>query len=116
MVRTFLMSRDYSALTHGSDHSERQAQSFLDPQYDSTAIPLTGIRTRANRVLMSIPETREHSSDVLLKAPVISGLSFSRFRLIFTESLGLPLRQYILYLDENFSPDHGNYADRSPLA
>jgi AraC-like DNA-binding protein len=99
-ARIFLMTSDYPAIVNGFDHSERYARTFLGPQFDSTAIPNpTRVHPRVNRVLMSIPERLENSSDVSLKTlAAISSLSPSRFMHIFTESLGIPLRQYILGL------------------
>jgi AraC-like DNA-binding protein len=59
----------------------------------------TRVHPRINRVLKSIPERLEGSNDVSLKAlAAISGLSPSRFMHVFTESLGIPLRTYILLL------------------
>jgi AraC-like DNA-binding protein len=94
------MSRDHSAIVNGFNHPGRHARTFFGPQFASTAIPNpTKVHPRVNRVLMSMPERLEDSSDVSLKTlAAISGLSPSRFMHVFTESVGMPLRQYILGL------------------
>jgi AraC-like DNA-binding protein len=94
------MSWDHSAIVNGFNPSDRHARNFLGPQFANTAIPNpTRVHPRVNRVLMSIPERLEDSSDVSLKTlAAISGLSPSRFMHVFTESVGIPLRQYILTL------------------
>jgi len=94
------MSWGQSAIVNGCNHSDRHARTFHGPQFASTAIPNpTRVHPRVNRVLMSIPERLEDSSDVSLKTlAAISGLSPSRFMHVFTESVGMPLRQYILGL------------------
>jgi AraC-like DNA-binding protein len=57
------------------------------------------IHPRVNRVLKHLRERLGRGSDFSLKTlAVISGLSPSRFMHVFTESVGVPLRQYILWL------------------
>ncbi|PWT73332.1 MAG: hypothetical protein C5B60_08335 [Chloroflexi bacterium] len=94
------MNRNHSAIVNGFNHSERHARPLLGPQFDSTAIPNpTRVHPRVNQALRSIPKRLENSSDVSLKTlAAVSGLSPSRFMHIFTESVGIPLRQYILGL------------------
>jgi AraC-like DNA-binding protein len=54
---------------------------------------------RIHRVLKTIPERLERTNGVSLKTlAAISGLSPSRFMHVFTESVGVPLRPYILGL------------------
>jgi len=94
------MNRNHSEIVNAFNHSERHARPLFDPQSDSTAIPNpTRVHPRVNRVLRSILKRLENSSDVSLKAlAAISGLSPSRFMHVFTESVGIPLRPYILGL------------------
>jgi len=94
------MSWDHSANVNGFNHSGSHARTFFDPQFASTANPNpTRVHPRINRVLISIPERLEDSSDVSLKTlAAICGLSPSRFMHVFTQSVGIPLRQYILGL------------------
>ena len=94
------MSWDHSAIVNGFNHSDRHARTFFGPQFASTANPNPArVHPQVNRVLMSIPGRLEDSSDVSLKTlAAISGLSPSRFMHVFTESVGIPLRQYILSL------------------
>jgi AraC-like DNA-binding protein len=55
------------------------------------------IHPRVNRVLKSIPTRIEEGADLSLNAlSVVAGLSPSRFMHVFTESMGMPLRRYIL--------------------
>src|SRR5215813_15429244 len=57
------------------------------------------IHPGVNRVLRLIPERLETSSDVSLKALAgVAGLSPSRLMHVFTESIGVALRPYILGL------------------
>jgi AraC-like DNA-binding protein len=57
------------------------------------------IHPRVKRVLRLIPERLETSSDVSLKGlAAIAGLSPSRLMHVFTESVGVALRPYILGL------------------
>jgi AraC-like DNA-binding protein len=92
------MNRNHAAIVNGFNHSDGHARTFFDPQFASTANPNpTRVHPRLNRVLISIPERLEDSSDVSLKTlAAISGLSPSRFMHVFTESVGIPLRSYIL--------------------
>jgi AraC-like DNA-binding protein len=54
---------------------------------------------RVNRVLRSIPDRLARDNDVSLKTLAdIAGLSPSRFMHVFTASVGMPLRPYILNL------------------
>src|SRR5262249_56386848 len=57
------------------------------------------IHPRVNRVLKYLREKLGVSDDFSLKTLAsISGLSQSRFMHVFTESVGVPLRPYILWL------------------
>jgi len=57
------------------------------------------VHPRVNRALKSIPERLGESTNVSLKTlAAIAGLSPSRFMHVFTESVGVPLRPYILSL------------------
>jgi AraC-like DNA-binding protein len=57
------------------------------------------IHPRVNRVLKYLPERLGVSDDVSLETLAgISGLSQSRFMHVFTESVQVPLRRYILWL------------------
>jgi AraC-like DNA-binding protein len=57
------------------------------------------VHPRVNRALKTIAERLGTSSDVSLKSlAAIAGLSPSRFMHVFTESVGVPLRPYILGL------------------
>jgi AraC-like DNA-binding protein len=57
------------------------------------------VHPRIHRVLKTIPERLETTNGVSLKSlAAISGLSPSRFMHVFTESVGVPLRPYILHL------------------
>ena len=93
------MGWGHSAIVNGFNHSDSHARIFFDPQFACTAnLNPTRVHPRVNRVLTSIPRL-EDSSDVSLKAlAAISGLSPSRFMHVFTQSVGIPLRQYILGL------------------
>jgi AraC-like DNA-binding protein len=92
------MKRNHSEIVNGFSHSESLAQPLLGPQFDSKVLlNPTGVHPRVNRVLRSIPSRLENASDVSLKTlAAISGLSPSRFMHVFTESVGIPLRSYIL--------------------
>ena len=57
------------------------------------------VHPRLNRALNSIPERLEKSLGVSLNSlAAIAGLSPSRFMHVFTQSVGVPLRPYILGL------------------
>src|SRR5262249_20790894 len=57
------------------------------------------IHPRVNRVLKYLREKLGRADDFSLKTLAgISGLSQSRFMHVFTESVGVPLRPYILWL------------------
>jgi AraC-like DNA-binding protein len=60
---------------------------------------VTKIHPRVNRVLKHLRERLGISDDFSLKTlSGVSGLSQSRFMHVFTESVGVPLRPYILWL------------------
>jgi AraC-like DNA-binding protein len=68
------------------------------PGRDSSP-PDARIHPRVNRILKVLPRRLEDGHDVSLHAlAVVAGLSPSRFMHVFTESLGIPLRRYILVL------------------
>jgi AraC-like DNA-binding protein len=64
-----------------------------------TGYTTTRIHPRVNRVLKYVRERLGKEEDFSLKKlAALSGLSPSRFMHVFTESLGVPLRPYILWL------------------
>lgn len=82
--------------------SARSAQD-LRPQLGRSSVPPAPGRVRVhpsvNRVLKSLPERLANCDDVSLKTmAAIAGLSPSRLMHVFTASVGIPLRRYILGL------------------
>ena len=94
------MASDRSKIVKGFTHSKRNLRLLLAEPLNSTVVPSpTRVHPRVNQALRSIPGRLENSRDVSLKTlAAISGLSPSRFMHVFTESVGLPLRRYILGL------------------
>jgi len=82
------------------NRSESELKSKLTQRTGSTDAPSArGVHPRVNRALQSIRKRLDASGDVSLKTlAAISGLSPSRFMHVFTESMGIPLRPYILSL------------------
>ena len=90
-----VMAERRSHIKHDSTVVNGWAQGFAIVHTPRSA----RVHPRVNRALKSIPERLGTSTDVSLKAlAAIAGLSPSRFMHIFTESVGVPLRSYILNL------------------
>jgi len=94
------MASDRSKIVKGFTRSKRNLRLRLAEELNCTVVPSpTRVHPRVNQALRSIPGRLENSRDVSLKTlAAISGLSRSRFMHVFTESVGLPLRRYVLGL------------------
>lgn len=81
--------------TSPSTESVRAGQPALDLPRSRSA----QAHPRVNRALRCLPERLASNSDDSLKALAdVAGLSPSRFMHVFTASVGMPLRRYILNL------------------
>jgi AraC-like DNA-binding protein len=91
--QTYLMAR-------GDLEIVKDSRPVLAQQFHSRVVSTSArVHLRVNRALRLIPQRLENSKDVSLKTlAAISGLSPSRFMHVFTESVGIPLRRYVLGL------------------
>jgi AraC-like DNA-binding protein len=77
--------------------SQKDSQTLFTERFGAMFPTRTRIHPCVGRALKSIPGRLENGHDVSLNTlAVIAGMSPSRFMHVFTESVGVPLRRYIL--------------------